>query len=144
MRGFQGSFDVLVATPRISSHNACINAVTTLCHLLRLFVSPLQRGGTCAAHGVAPWRPQGLILKPPSLDSDVSNPRFWRAWDLLLKALWTFWACQVKERLSFTCQFQEHYPITVAKTKVWPKSGQSVRISFPHVPSATQSCACKH
>ena len=46
------SFDVTFATPRISSHNAFKNAVTTLCHLLRLFVSPLQRGGTCAAHGI--------------------------------------------------------------------------------------------
>ena len=40
------------ATPRISSHNALKDAVPTLWHLLWLFVSPLQRGGTCAAHGI--------------------------------------------------------------------------------------------
>ena len=54
LRAFHGSFDVLFATPRISSHNAFKNAVTTLCYLLRLFVSPLQRGGTCAAHPPPP------------------------------------------------------------------------------------------
>ena len=52
LRGSRNSFDVHFATPRISSHNALKKAVPTLWHLLRLFVSPLQRGGTCAAHGI--------------------------------------------------------------------------------------------
>ena len=76
LKGSQSSLAVLFATPRLSSHNALKNAMTTLGHLLRLFVSPLQRGGTCEAHGiqsfgsmcpksfpraseVAPQRPQG-------------------------------------------------------------------------------------
>ena len=32
---------------------------------------------------------------------------------------------------------------SVGKAKVWPKCNQNVRISFPHVPSAMQSCTCK-
>ena len=60
LRDFQNSFDVLFATPRISSHNAFKNAMPTLCHLLRLFVSPLQRGGTCAAH---PPPPEGSAVR---------------------------------------------------------------------------------
>ena len=49
------------AIPRISSHNALKKAVPTLWHLLRLFVSPLQRGGTCAAH---PPPPEGMPCVP--------------------------------------------------------------------------------
>ena len=50
LKGFQNSCEMIFATPRILSHNAFKNAVPTLGHLLWLFVSPLQRGGTCAAH----------------------------------------------------------------------------------------------
>ena len=42
------------AMSRISSHNAFIHTTPTLCHLLWLFVSPLQRGSTCAAHPPPP------------------------------------------------------------------------------------------
>ena len=62
LRAFQSSCDVLFATPRISSHNAFKNAVTTLCYLLRLFVSPLQRGGKCAAHGIEAFASHGRLL----------------------------------------------------------------------------------
>ena len=57
LRDFQSSFDVAFATPRISSHNALKDAVPALWHLLRLFVSPLQRAGTCEAH---PPPPEGM------------------------------------------------------------------------------------
>ena len=51
------------ATPRISSHNALKDAVPALWHLLRLFVSPLQRAGTCEAH---PPPPEGMPSVPDS------------------------------------------------------------------------------
>ena len=61
MKDFQSSFDVAFATPRISSHNALKDAVPALWHLLRLFVSPLQRAGTCEAH---PPPPEGMPCVP--------------------------------------------------------------------------------
>ena len=85
------------ATPRISSHNALKDAVPALWYLLRLFVSPLQRAGTCEAHGIGlkwllkvlsylPWSLLKLdvlknrVLERSGLDFGASGPRFWRLW----------------------------------------------------------------
>ena len=49
LRGFHGSFDMLFATPRISSHNAFKNAVTTLCVHKRSAFFP-SGAAVCAQH----------------------------------------------------------------------------------------------
>ena len=45
-------FDIRFVAPRSLLHNGLIHAVTTLFHLLALFVRPFWCDGLCAAHGI--------------------------------------------------------------------------------------------
>ena len=79
------------ATPRISSHNALKDAVPALWHLLRLFVSPLQRAGTCEAH---PPPPEGMPSVPDSrykFYKSLASKAFLSLKSLALKAYLQAW-----------------------------------------------------
>ena len=51
-----------------------IAAGTSLLHLLTLFFSPLQRGGTCAAHGIGA---KLAVLGSQDPPQSLQNPVFW-------------------------------------------------------------------
>ena len=51
-KGVRPGFGTHFAYTRLMHIMHLIAAGTTLLHLLTLFFSPLQRGGTCAAHGI--------------------------------------------------------------------------------------------
>ena len=48
----EGMFCMLSSAPRTSLHNVFMDAVTTLLHLLALFLLPFWCGGLCTAHGI--------------------------------------------------------------------------------------------
>ena len=52
LEGFRNMLCMLFAAPRTLLHNAFIDAVTTLLHLLALFLLPFWCGGLCTAHGI--------------------------------------------------------------------------------------------